>query len=149
MVWPLGFEPRKKKDRYLWGEPITGDGPAWGGRLICNQETDRFDSDILHQYGVLAHLGERLNGIQKVIGAEPICSTIIICSWSMWSGPTPDKRQMRVRFLQGIPNYRLTIEVKPVNIEAVVRCVLVSTQGPETQENCSAHIGPWWGEAVH
>lgn len=25
-----------------------GDGVAWGDHLICNQNTDRFESDILH-----------------------------------------------------------------------------------------------------
>ncbi len=32
----------------------------------------------LHQYGGVAHLGERLNGIQEVVGSIPIISTKVI-----------------------------------------------------------------------
>lgn len=63
-----------------------GDGFAWGEHLLCKQDTDRFESDILHQkymievlnfifssfwiwLGTAMLIGVILNGIANIVSA--------------------------------------------------------------------------------
>lgn len=49
-----------------------GDGTAWRGHLICNQTTDRFESDILHNFG-LTLVGITSLAIARIL--EAVCGS--------------------------------------------------------------------------
>jgi hypothetical protein len=89
-----------------------GSGPSFAGRRLCRsghpKKTAQKSEEntclflgsryylFLPEHGALAQLVERLNGIEKVSGSNPLCST----KPKEWFGGVPKKRlQTKARHL--------------------------------------------------